>query len=105
MGEAARGTARAAALLEVEAHLAAGATATARGTAHATRRVLHTASHRYCAVLALAIVIFLDEVDAAALLKRVAVLDRREVAEDVLAAIVRLDEPETTLAPTACDAG
>jgi len=48
-------------------------------------------------VLALGVVELLDEVDGSALDQRVAVLDLREVAEQVVSPILRPDEPEASV--------
>jgi hypothetical protein len=55
---------------------------------------LDAAENLHGAVLALGLVELLDEVDGGALDERVAVLDLREVAEEVVAAILRPNKPE-----------
>ena len=56
------------------------------------------AGHVLRAVAARALVLALDEADLGALDEAVAVLDGRDVAEEVLAAVVGLDEAEAALA-------
>ena len=81
--------------LEVEARwLAAAAAAKA-----AASLLPNPAQDLDRAVLALAGVVLLDEFHLGPMPERVAILDRRKVAEDVLASIVRLDEAKAALAP------
>ena len=88
MGEAAARAARALALEPVEAH--AGAPRARALVGGAARHVLRL-------VLALALVVPLDELDLVALAEGAAVLDHAEVAEEVGPAVVRPDEAEAAV--------
>jgi hypothetical protein len=88
---------------------AAAAVATAAAAAAASRIAIvldHALAGDFRrAVLATAVVVLDLELDLGALLQRVAAHDGRDVAEDVLVALVRLDEPEAALVPAASGPG
>ena len=75
--------------------VAATAVAATAVAAAAAAVLLAATGDRFSAVLALTLVKAVDELDARALLEHVAVLDGREMTEDVLATIVGLDEAKT----------
>ena len=75
--------------------VAATAVAATAVAAAAAAVLLAATGDRFGAVLALTLVKAVDELDARALLEHVAVLDGREMTEDVLATIVGLDEAKT----------
>ena len=86
------------ALATAAAAVAAAAEAAAADEA-AALRLGGAAGHLLRTLLALALVERLHELDLGALDEALAVLDAREVAEEVLATVVRLDEAEALLVP------
>mmetsp|Transcript_37612 Transcript_37612/g.106240 ORF Transcript_37612/g.106240 Transcript_37612/m.106240 type:complete len:209 (+) Transcript_37612:255-881(+) len=114
MGEAAGAAPGAAPLLEVEALLAAATAAAATvapttavpapGGGRAAALFVHATGHLLCAVLTAAVVVRLLELDRVTLSQSVAVFDGGEVAEDVFAPVVGLDEPEAAVVPAESDA-
>ena len=99
VGEAAGRSPVAAPFLKVEAHLAA-ATAGAAASAAEAAILGRAARHLSGAIVALVLIVGAGVLDLRALVHAVAVGDGGEVAEEVLAAVGRLDEAEATLVPT-----
>ena len=99
----AEAAAAAAATAAVAAATAAAAAEAAVTAAEAALRLRGAAGHLLSALLAPALVERLDKVNLGSLDQALAVLDRREVAEEVLATVVGLDEAEALLVPPAGD--
>ena len=99
------GTTSAAAAAEAAITLAAAAatvtaaTAAEAAAAAATLRLGGAAGHLLSTLLAFALIIGLLELNLGSLDQALAVLDAREVAEEVLTTVVGLDEAETLLIP------
>ena len=98
------GTTSAAAAAEAAITLAAAAATVAAATAAeaaaaATLRLGGAAGHLLSTLLAFALIIGLLELNLGSLDQALAVLDAREVAEEVFATVVGLDEAETLLIP------
>jgi len=83
--------------------VATATTALATATSLAVVIILDTSSHIGCAMLPLALVVDDGVLHLISLPEHVTLLQARDVTENVITTLLRLDEAESTVIPTACN--